>query len=151
METQIDPQLSAGLQELLLENKEWLSKIIFLEEEMKISHNLFEKLLSDGDKKKYNLQVEMINSKLTPLMVRRKYLKTILNTRNKNIEQLLAGTVEPFDIIKEDVAIRTEIRSLLSTVSLIKNEIFVFIEGLKTKNIPSALPVYLKAQRYPIF
>ncbi|WAC39410.1 hypothetical protein [Pedobacter sp. SL55] len=152
MKMPLDPQLSAELQELYLENKEWLSDILFLEDEMRFFQNLFDTLISKRVKKNHNQQVEVIITSLNGILVRRKHLKATLNARKKNLEQLLEGTMKHIglELIEEDSAIVAEIKSLLATDKLVKNELFALIEELKAKERPIALPAFLKVKRYPI-
>lgn len=153
MKMPLDPQLSAELQELYLENKEWLSDILFLEDEMRFFQNLFDTVISKRVKKNHQQQVEVITTSLNGILLRRKHLKAILNARKKNLEQLLEGKIEYIgvELIEEDSAVIAEIRSLLATDKTIKKELFALIEELKAKDKSIALPVFLKIKRYPIF
>ena len=153
MNTEVDPQLSAELQELYLENKEWLSDILFLEDEMRFFQNLFDTVLSSRVKRKNIQQVELISASLNEILERRKQLKAVLISRKENFEQLLEGKAERFglELIEQDAAIICEIKSLLATDKLVKIELFALIEGLKAKDSPMGLPMSHKIHRYPIF
>jgi len=153
MKMPLDTQLSAELQELYLENKEWLSDILFLEDEMRFFQNIFDKVLSERVKRKNVQQVEVISASLGEILQRRRQLKAVLISRKENFEQLLEGKSERFELelIEQDVAIISEIKSLLATDKLVKNELFSLIEELKTKDRPVALASIFKVHRYPIF
>lgn len=148
----IDSQLSAELQELYLENKEWLSDIIFLEDEMRFFQNLFENGLSAKVKIDQQQQVEVVRASLNQIMIRRKYLKAVLNTRKEQLEQLLAGKMKHIGIefIEEDTAIVREVHSLMATDKCVKAELFALIEQLKAKDTLFAHPASFKVHRYPI-
>lgn len=142
MNTQVDIQLSAELQELYLENKEWLSDILFLEDEIRFFQNLFDTVLSARVKRKNIQQVEVISASLSGILERRKQLKFLLNSRKKKLEQLLEGKLVQIGLgfIEEDAAIIIEIKSLLATDKLVKNELFALIEELKSKDSPIGIP-----------
>ena len=153
MNTQVDIQLSAELQELYLENKEWLSDILFLEDEIRFFQNLFDTVLSARVKRKNIQQVEVISASLSGILERRKQLKFLLNSRKKKLEQLLEGKLVQIGLgfIEEDAAIIIEIKSLLATDKLVKNELFALIEELKSKDSPIGIPPSFKVHRYHIF
>lgn len=153
MNTPIDIQLSAELQELYLENKEWLSDILFLEDEMRFFQNLFDTVLSARVKRKNIQQVAVISASLTEVLERRKQLKLVLNSRKKKLEQLLEGKIVQIGLgfIEEDAAIITEIKSLMATDKLVKNKLFALIEELKAKDSLIGLALSFKVDRYPIF
>lgn len=136
MNRPIDAQLSAELQELYLENKEWLATILFLEDEMRFFRNLFDNLLSVRIKRKNIQQVEVIGTSLTGILERRNKLKFVLTSRKKKLEQLLEGETDQIGLgfIVEDAAILAEIKSLMATDKLVKNELFALIEELKSKD-----------------
>jgi len=153
MKIPIDPQLSAELQELYLENKEWLSDILFLEDEMRFFQNLFDNVISSNVKISHIEKVEVISASLNSLLVRRQHLKALLESRKKKLEQLLEGKTEciSIEMIEEDATIISEIKELMATDKLVKNELFVLIEALKSKEGQSASPGFLKVHSYPIF
>lgn len=152
MKTPIDAQLSAELQELYLENKEWLSNILFLEDEMRFFQNLFDKAICSSVKRKNIQQVEVISASLGEILGRRKQLKAVLISRKVKLEQLLDGNAERFglELIEQDAAIISEIKSLLVNDKLVKNELFALIEELKAKDRQFVPLVNFKVHRYPI-
>lgn len=153
MKMPLNTQLSSELQELYLENKEWLSDILFLEDEMRFFQNLFDNVLSANVKRKNIQQVEVVSASLGEILQRRKQLKAVLISRKGKLERLLEGKAESFDLelIERDAAIIREIKTLLATDKLVKNELFALIEELKNKDTPVTSPGMFKIQRYPIF
>ena len=148
----IDPQLSAELQELYLENKEWLSDILFLEDEMRFFQGLFDTMLCAKVKRKHTQQVAAISAGLAQLLERRTQLKAVLVSRKKNLEQLLEGEIVHIglEMIEQDAAIVAEIKQLMANDKLVKNELFTLIESLRTKVITVVAPVPPGPKRSPI-
>ena len=143
METRLEAQLSFELQELYLENKEWLSNILFLEDEMRFFQQTFQKLLESPIKQSNSEQVEFINSSLIALQERRNHLKGVLNNRKEVLEAMFNNEAKAITIafIEEDNAIVNEIKALLATDQNVKKELFALIEILHSK---------IKTQLYPI-
>ncbi|MCX2453760.1 hypothetical protein OQX61_20995 [Pedobacter sp. PLR] len=153
METLIDSTLSAEFQELYLENKEWLSDILFLEDEMRFFKKLFDRVLSGTIERENLQQTEMISAKLNLILERRKQLKTVLESRKTQIEQLLAGSAVTIGIefIEQDAAIIAGIRSLMADEKLLRDKLFMLAEQQKCNVGPIVAAKRLKVQRYPIF
>ncbi|MGF1924176.1 MAG: hypothetical protein ACQUHE_08345 [Bacteroidia bacterium] len=143
METKMEAQLSSELQEMYLENKEWLSNILFLEDEMRFFLELFLRLTSSPVNQERVQQVAFINASLTSLQERRNTLKGILEKRKAVLETMLKDNVQSITLafIEEDTAIINEIKSLLATDKEVKQELFILIEELK--------PI-LRTPNYPI-
>ena len=143
METILEKQLSSELQEIYLESKEWLSDILFLEDEMRFFQQIFQKLLNYPVRQNYAEQVEFLNSSLNSLQERRNHLKTIINNRQALLESMLKDEVKIISIafIEEDTAIIREIKELLTTDKEVKKELFTLIEKLQAK---------VEIQHYPI-
>lgn len=141
METTIESQLASELQEMYLENKEWLSNLLFLEDEMRFFKQLHEKLPSS--QQECREQVESIGSSLTSLQERRDHLKTILDNRQNVLEAMIKDEIKTITLafIEEDTAIINEIKALLATDRVVKKELFALIEALQPKS---------KRQKYPI-
>ncbi|TCD01520.1 hypothetical protein [Pedobacter psychroterrae] len=152
METLINSTLSDELQELYLENKEWLSDILFLEDEMRFFKNLFDQVLSGKIERENLQQLEMISASLNVILERRKQLKNVLECRKSQLEQLLGGNAVKIEIelIEEDAAIIAEIKSLMAAEKLLKDELFTLAEQQKANTGP-IVSRPLKVQRYSIF
>lgn len=143
MEPKIEAQLSSELQEMYLENKEWSSDILFLEDEMRFFQQLLQKQLESPVKHDNAEQVAFINSSLNALQERRNHLKSILDNRKHVLEAMLRDEMRTITLtfIEEDAAIVKEIKALLATDKEVKKELFALIEELQSK---------IKDQRYPI-
>ncbi|MEJ7559143.1 MAG: hypothetical protein WKF66_12605 [Pedobacter sp.] len=154
MKTLIDSTLSAELQELYLENKEWLSGILFLEDEMRFLNKLFERVLDGGVKRESFPKLELNSALLNVILERRKQLKTVLLNRKRQIEELLAGTkvTIKLEFVEEDAAIVTEIKSLMVAEKLLKDELCSFTqqESPFRNRVKNAGPLK-RAHRYPIY
>ena len=152
METKIESQLSLELQEMYLENKEWLSDILFLADEMRFFQEIFQKLINSPIKQNDAEKVEFVNVSLTVLQERRNHLKNTLNNRQHVLESMLKDEVKTITIafIEEDTAIVKEIKALLATDKEVKKELFALIEALQLKTNTSSFVRSLKIQRYPI-
>jgi len=153
METLIDSTLSAEFQELYLQNKEWLSDILFLEDEMRFFKKLFDRVLSGTIERENLQQTVMISAKLNLILERRKLLKTVLESRKTQIKQLLAGSAVTIGIefIEQDATIIAGIRSLMADEKLLRDELFTLAEQQKCNVGPIVAAQRLKVQRYPIF
>ena len=152
METKIESQLSLELQEMYLENKEWLSDILFLADEMRFFQDIFQKLITSPIKQNNAEKVEFVNVSLTSLQERRDHLKSTLDNRQHVLESMLKDEVKTITIafIEEDTAIVKEIKALLATDKEVKKELFALIETLQLKTSTNSFLRSLKIQRYPI-
>ncbi|RZL19213.1 MAG: hypothetical protein EOO89_04030 [Pedobacter sp.] len=151
MDTLIDSTLSTELQELYLENKEWLSDVLFLEDDMRFLQKRFADVLTGKVRREHLQQIEMISSMLTVILARRKQLKCVLQSRKHTIEQLLKGNLVTIGLafIEEDAAIINEVKSLLIDEKLLKDKLFALVEQQNSSNTLKNRP--LKPHRYPIF
>jgi hypothetical protein len=154
MKTLIDSTLSAELQELYLKNKEWLSDILFLEDEMLFLNRLFDRVLSGEVKRESFPQIEMNSALLNVILERRKQLKNVLIGRKHQIEQLLVGTTVTIglEFVEEDAAIVSEIKSLMLAEKLLKEELFALAQKQSPlkRRVNNAGPLK-RAHRYPIY
>ena len=153
MDKLIDSTLSTELQELYLENKEWLSDVLFLEDEMRFLQRLFAKVLIGKIRREHLQQIAMISSMLTVILERRKKLKYILQSRKRTIEQLLKGNLVTIGLafIEEDAAIIKEVKSLMIAEKLLKEKLFGLVEQQNASSILLKNHKPLKVPRYPIF
>ena len=76
METIIDQQLSDELQDMFLQNKLWLSDILFYEDEVRFFRNMFDKAFSQALNDNHLNQVQHIDSEITAL---KNYLDELKN------------------------------------------------------------------------
>ena len=152
METPVNTALSAELQELYLENKEWLSDIVFLEDEMRFFQKLFSQVLTGLVRREHLPQIAMISSSMNVILERRRQLKVILQSRKHSLEELLKGNVLRIglDLIEEDAAIICEIKSLMASEKVLKDGLFKLVEDQNESTKPSTKAKTLKTHRYPL-
>lgn len=133
MDTNIETQLSLELQEMYLENKEWLSDILFLEDEMRFFQQLIKLLQSSAANSSNAEHMLFIGTSLRELQERRNTLKNVLNKRQDVLEAMLKDEVKTITIgfIEEDTAIIKEIKALLATDKEVKRDLFALIEELQ--------------------
>jgi len=154
MKTLIDSTLSSELQELYLENKEWLSDILFLEDEMFFLNRLSKRILAGEVNRESLPQIAKNSAALNLILERRKLLKNVLLSRKRQIEQLLAGSTVTIglELIEEDAAILRVIKSLLLAEKVLKDALFALVkrQNLLKQRVNNAGPLK-KANRYPIY
>jgi hypothetical protein len=152
MEKVIDPTLSTELQELYLENKEWLSDILYLQDEMRFFRKLFDQILSKGVERAHFQQLRLITSTMNCIQDRRTGLRTLLQSRTSKLSKLLKGNDMEIKIefIEEDAAIVLEVNSLMLAETLLKNELFELFKQQKSDNILLAAQKPSRVSRYPL-
>ena len=129
METIENQQLSAELQELYLENKEWISQLQFLKDEHRFFSKLFEQQLLPG--KPYSAaQASTIKNSLTLLYQKMEKLAQLTLAHKMLIEKALKDQEHQIglELIEQNAAIAKEIKLLLSTDRLIKKDLFALVE-----------------------
>ncbi|MFP5081750.1 hypothetical protein [Pedobacter sp. JCM 36344] len=138
MDTLIQPTLSEELQELYLENKEWLSDILFVEDEVRFLKKVTDQVLLGKIQQDDLRQIEMINESLNVILERRKQLRSLLDLRKHKLEQLLRGSSVAIgvELIEEDAAIIVQIKSLMAAERIRKQELFKLAKQQKLKNRP---------------
>ncbi|MEJ7558018.1 MAG: hypothetical protein WKF66_06885 [Pedobacter sp.] len=152
MKKVIDSTLSAELQELYLENKEWLSDLLYLQDEMRFFKKLFNQILSTGVEREHLLKLEMITSSMNCIKNRRTHLKTLLESRKSQLSQLLQGNdVEiKIEFIEEDAAIVLEINSIMLAETVLKNELFKLSKHQRSVDTLLVARKPLRVKRYPL-
>ncbi len=136
-----DSQLSSELQELYLQNKEWLSDIHFLEDETRFFQKLFDKVLSSSiDEDKFE-EVKFIDSSLSELQNRRAKLKTLINSQLQLLQSLIKDQTQKMDLqfIEANTKASNEIKALFSSDKLIKKELYTLVEQVILKQKDSHL------------
>lgn len=132
MNTIPDLQLSAELQELYLENKEWISQLQFLKDEYRFFTKLFDKE-QIATKKHNSEQMLMIGDSLIQLHQKIEELEKLTAAHQHLIETILKDQKHyiSLELIEQNVSISKEIKLLLSTDKLIKKDLFALVEGEK--------------------
>ncbi|MEJ5963209.1 hypothetical protein [Pedobacter immunditicola] len=131
MSTIPDLKLSSELQELYLENKEWISQLQFLKDEFRFFTKLFDEKQMAA-KKQSPEQVLMIEDNLTQLHQKIKKLEELTTKHQSLIESILKDQDQSIglELIEQNVVIRKEIKLLLKTDRLIKDDLFAFVEKI---------------------
>ena len=132
MSTQTDAQLSAELQEIHLLNKQWLSDVLFLEDETRFFQKLFDTILSSAIKKERFQEVQFVNASITEIEERRNHLKTLIVHHQHVVESILKDSTEKIglDLISKNEVITNEIKALFNADKLIKKELYQLVESI---------------------
>ena len=125
-----DLQLSSELQELYLENKEWIAQLQFLKDEYRFFIKLFDS--EQVAERKHSVeQVLMIGDSLLLLRQKIAALEKLTVTHQQLITSILKDEKQQVGLvlIEQNTAIGKEIKLLLSTSQLIKKDLFGLVEG----------------------
>ena len=141
MNNQTEQQLSSELQELYLENKQWLSDVLFLEDEAAFFQKLFESVLSSAVKENLLTEILFINASLRQLEERRKEQKDLILKHQHLLENLIKDQSKKIslDLIIDNEKIIEEIKSLFISEKLLKKELYILVETIIQKNKASHL------------
>ena len=141
MNNQTEQQLSSELQELYLENKQWLSDVLFLEDEAAFFQKLFESVLSSAVKANLVTEILFINASLRQLEERRKEQKDLILKHQYLLENLIKDQSKKIslDLIIDNKKIIEEIKSLFISEKLLKKEPYILVETIIQKNKASHL------------
>jgi hypothetical protein len=121
----IDATLSAELHELYLENIEWLSEMLSMEDEMKIFKKSFGEWTVRSIAMGLFLKTDGVQKGISALLEKRSHLKEMLQIRIKMIEQLMAGSDVNIglEIVGEDKIIISEIKSIIADDFILRHHI----------------------------
>ena len=130
-----DPQLSSELQELYLQNKQWLSDVLFLEDETRFFQTLFNKALSSALEDNRFKQLQLINISLNELEERRNNVRNLVKRHQQMLEAMLIdqNKIIGLELISENEEVINEIKSLFISDKLIKKELYFLAEGVIRK------------------
>lgn len=131
MDVLSEARLSTELQELYLQNKEWMSHVLFLEDENRFFQKLFgEKLFVIG-KNHTTKQINLISESLAILSEKTVNLKKLVIKHQHLLEGILKDTAQliGLGLIEEHTAITKEIDHLLKQHRLMKSKLFMMVEG----------------------
>ncbi len=134
MDTISESLLSTELQELYLQNKEWMSQVLFLEDESRFFQKLFvERLFFIGQHHSVK-QVELISECLLSLEKRTVSLKTLVLQHQHLLENILTDPAHLIGMrtIEEHAVITQKIKELLYLDRVLKSELFAMVESKKT-------------------
>lgn len=136
MITSSDPQLSSELQELYLQNKQWLSDVLFLEDETRFFQTLFNKALSSAVEDNRFKELQLINIGLNELEEHRNNVRNLVNRHQQMLESMLKdqNKIIGLELISENEEVINEIKSLFISDKLIKKELYSLAEGVIRKD-----------------
>lgn len=132
MKTPSDTQLSSELQELYLQNKQWLSDVLFLEDETRFFSKIFDHVLSSTIKESHFQEVQFINASLCELEERRDDLKKLVIHHQQLLESLLVDSNKAIglNLIEENTEIMNNINVLFATDKSVKKKLYSLVEGV---------------------
>lgn len=127
-----DNQLSEELQEIYLQNKQWLSDVEFLADETRFFRILFDKVLIEGVKEQLFKEVQYISASLTDLENRRSDLKKLILRHQLLVESVLENPGKPvgIELIEQSTANMKEILVLFSDDRTLKAELYALVENV---------------------
>ena len=123
--------LSTELQELYLQNKEWMSQVLFLEDESRFFQKLFGQKLFFVGKNHTPKQIDLIIKSLSSLQERTIKLKLLVFKHQQLLESILKDPEQSVGIglIEEHAIITAEVQQILYSDRLLKSELFAMVEG----------------------
>ncbi len=136
MKIATDHQLSSELQELYLENKQWFSDVLFLEDEIRFFQKLFGNVLSSIVKDGQVTELQLIKKHLNNLDQRKSDLKILIENHQDMIKDFLKHENKQIslNLILENTKIVTEIKELFKSEKLLKKELYMLVEEVMIKS-----------------
>ncbi|MEJ7779598.1 MAG: hypothetical protein WKF68_08405 [Daejeonella sp.] len=130
-----DLQLSTELQELHLQNKQWLSDVLFLDNETRFFQKLFNKILLTAVKDYQFDKIQFLNVSLNELEERRNNLRSLVNHHQRMVESMIKdpGKKIGLELISENTEIVNEIQALCAADKLVKKELYSLAEEVIRK------------------
>ena len=129
MITTPDVQLSQELQELYLENKEWMSQLLFLEDEYRFFHQLFEARSSEIAKTHTDEELVFVSNNLAELKNQLVTIKELIEKHQHLLESILKDNQQRIGLalLEETSTIATKITAVFAADLKIKKELFQLI------------------------
>jgi len=124
--------LSTELQELYLQNKEWMSEVCFLEDESRFYQKLFgEKLFYIG-KKHTVKEIDAITKNLTILSEKTMAIRELVIKHQHMLEGILKTEDLNVDmnLIEEHSKLTADINEQLLANRIVKSDLFRMVEGV---------------------
>lgn len=130
METIEQKQLSAELQGLYLDNKEWLSDICFLEDEMRFFKKLFGKVITLSIQENRVGEIHPVNKSLTELNDKRQALKNLIIKHQNDLEALIKDQSKTTGIgfINDNAQIVEKIKALFTEEKVVRKNLYKLTE-----------------------
>jgi len=130
MDTISKSLLSAELQELYMQNKKWMSQILFLEDESRFLQQLFVKKQFLIDLKTGSKQKELIAESLISLEKRTITIKYLVIQHQHLLETIFKDPLHAIGItlLEEHARITLKLKELFHLDCVLKSELFAIIE-----------------------
>ncbi len=130
METIESRQLSSELQELHLENKEWLSDVLFMEDEMRFLKKLFDRVITLAIHEQRIQELHPVNKSLAELGEKRQTLKLLIIKNQHLLESMLKHPekVMSMELIAKNTQITEAIKALFLEEKAVKKDLFALAE-----------------------
>jgi len=131
MDVLSESRLSTELQELYLQNKEWMSHVLFLEDENRFFQKLFGQKLFLIGKSHSTRQINLVSESLANLYERTVKLKSLVLKHQHLLEAILKDAEQTvgLNLIEEHANITAEVQELLLSDRLLKSKLFLMVEG----------------------
>jgi hypothetical protein len=135
MNEQLNPEISTELQKFYLQNKQWLSDVLFLEDETRFFQKIFDRVFSENVMGDHLPEIQILSAGLYRLEERRNHLKDQIFNQQHLLESMLEDhrITTGLDLVDENTRIIDEIKNLFISDRLIKNELFAMVEQLIRK------------------
>ncbi|RZK57756.1 MAG: hypothetical protein EOO91_09545 [Pedobacter sp.] len=114
-----------------MQNKEWMSQVLFLEDENRFFQKLFGQKLFVIGKSHTTRQINLISESLANLNERTVKLKSLVLKHQHMLEDIFkdAEHIVGINLIEEHAAITLEVQELLLSDRLLKSKLFLMVEG----------------------
>lgn len=136
MNTFGDQKLSTEMQELYLQNRNWHSDVLNLEDETRFLRKIIQQVLSSVSNEDSSEEIKFIYVSLNELEERRNKLKSLIIRQQHLLESALEDHTNHlgFGVIAEIGKIINEIKSIFISDKLIKKELFTLVEEVIGKD-----------------
>ncbi|RZK90528.1 MAG: hypothetical protein EOO98_08155 [Pedobacter sp.] len=132
MDLTSESTLSTELQELYLQNKEWMSQVCFLEDESRFYQKLFGAKLFYIGKKHTAREIYAITENLTILGKRTTAIKDLVIKHQHMLEGILKteDLSVGMNLIEEHSKLTADINEQLLANRIVKSDLFRMVEGV---------------------
>lgn len=130
METIESRQLASELQELYLENKEWLSDVFFIEDEIRFFQKLFDKVITLAIREDRVQELHPVNKSLAELMKTGQFIKSQVIKNQHLLESLIKNPEKGIELnlIEENIGIAKDIKKLFTEERTVRKALYVLAE-----------------------
>ncbi|MEO5909904.1 MAG: hypothetical protein ABIP95_03405 [Pelobium sp.] len=130
MDTIEKKQLGLELQELYLENKGWLSDVLFMEDEIRFFRKLFDKVISLAIVEEKVKKLYPVTQHLESLDKKRETLKALIIKNQHLLESLIKDAKKVFslELVIENAEIVKNIRALFTEEKQLRKDLYILAE-----------------------